>query len=107
MKDHHYDSLKNIALLWIPALATFVNTIGMVWGIPYTNEITATITALGVLIGAGLKVSSNNYTPSVDGDLVVTKHDEVYADFPAEPSRFKDGDTITMRVTKPGDVSTN
>lgn len=107
MKDHHYDSLKNIALLWIPALATFVNTIGMVWGIPYTNEITATITALGVLIGAGLKVSSNNYTPSVDGDLVVTKYDEVYADFPAEPSRFKDGDTITMRVTKPGDVSTN
>lgn len=107
MKDHHYDSLKNVALLWIPALATFVNTIGMVWGIPYTNEITATITALGVLIGAGLKVSSNNYTPSVDGDLVVTKHDEVYADFPAEPSRFKDGDMITMRVTKPGDVSTN
>lgn len=107
MKDHNYDSLKNVALLWIPALATFVNTIGMVWGIPYTNEITATITALGVLIGAGLKVSSNNYTPSVDGDLVVTKHDEVYADFPAEPSRFKDGDTITMRVTKPGDVSTN
>lgn len=107
MKDHHYDSLKNVALLWIPALATFVNTIGMVWGIPYTNEITATITALGVLIGAGLKVSSNNYTPSVDGDLVVTKHDEVYADFPSEPSRFTDGDTITMRVIKPGDVSTN
>ena len=107
MKDHHYDTLKNIALLWIPALATFVNTVGMVWGLPYTNEITATITAVGVLIGAGLKVSSNNYTPSVDGDLVVTKHDEVYADFPAEPSRFKDGDTITMRVTKPGDVSTN
>lgn len=107
MKDHHYDALKNIALLWIPALATFVNTVGMVWGLPYTNEITATITALGVLIGAGLKVSSNNYTAPVDGDLVVTKHDEVYADFPDEPSRFKDGDTITMRVTKPGDVSTN
>lgn len=107
MKDHHYDTLKNIALLWIPALATFVNTIGMVWGIPYTNEITATITALGVLIGAGLKVSSNNYSAPVDGDLVVTKHDEVYADFPAEPSRFKDGDTITMRITKPGDGSAN
>lgn len=63
MKNHHYDALKNIALLWVPALATFVNTVGMVWGIPYTNEVTATITALGVLIGAGLKVSSNNYTP--------------------------------------------
>ena len=101
MKDARYDALKNIGLLWIPALATFVNTIGMVWGIPHTNEVTATITAFGALLGAGLKVSSNRYTPPVDGDLVVTKHDEVYADFPAEPSRFNDGDTITMRVTKP------
>jgi len=107
MKNHHYDALKNVALLWIPALATLINTIGMVWGLPYTNEITATITAVGVFLGAGLKISSNNYTPPVDGDLVVTKHDEVYADFPAEPSKLNDGDTITMRVTKPGDVSIN
>lgn len=101
MKNHHYDALKNFALLWIPALATFVNTIGMVWGIPYTNEITATITALGVFIGAGLKVSSSRYEPPVDGDLVVTKHDELYTMLPAEPSELKDGDTLTMRVTKP------
>nr|DAE91291.1 MAG TPA: hypothetical protein [Caudoviricetes sp.] len=105
MNNRYYDILKNTALLWIPALATFVNTIGMVWGIPYSNEVTATITALGVLIGAGLKVSSNNYTPPVDGDLVVTKHDEVYANFPAEPSKLNDGDTITMRVTKPSGTS--
>lgn len=101
MKNHHYDALKNVALLWIPALATLINTVGMVWGLPYTNEITATITAVGVFLGAGLKISSNNYTPPIDGDLVVTKHDEVYADFPAEPSALNDGDTITMRVTKP------
>lgn len=105
MKNAHYDVLKNIGLLWIPALATLINTIGMVWGLPYTNEITATITAVGVFLGAGLKISSNNYTPPIDGDLVVTKHDEVYADFPAEPSALNDGDTITMRVTKPSGTS--
>lgn len=105
MKNHHYDALKNVALLWIPALATLINTVGMVWGIPYTNEITATITAVGVFLGAGLKISSNNYTPPIDGDLVVTKHDEVYADLPAEPSALNDGDTITMRVTKPSGAS--
>lgn len=105
MKNHHYDALKNVALLWIPALATLINTVGMVWGIPYTNEITATITAVGVFLGAGLKISSNNYTPPIDGDLVVTKYDEVYADFPAEPSALNDGDTITMRVTKPSGAS--
>nr|DAP26029.1 MAG TPA: holin [Caudoviricetes sp.] len=105
MKNHHYDALKNVALLWIPALATLINTVGMVWGLPYTNEITATITAVGVFLGAGLKISSNNYTPPIDGDLVVTKHDEVYADFPAEPSALNNGDTITMRVTKPSGAS--
>lgn len=105
MKNHHYDVLKNVALLWIPALATLINTVGMVWGLPYTNEITATITAVGVFLGAGLKISSNNYTPPIDGDLVVTRHDEVYADFPAEPSKLNDGDTITMRVTKPSGAS--
>lgn len=105
MKNHHYDALKNVALLWIPALATLINTVGMVWGLPYTNEITATITAVGVFLGAGLKISSDNYTPPIDGDLVVTKHDEVYADFPAEPSALNDGDTITMRVTKPSGAS--
>lgn len=105
MKNHHYDALKNVALLWIPALATLINTVGMVWGLPYTNEITATITAVGVFLGAGLKISSNNYTPPIDGDLVVTKHDEVYADFPAEPYKLNDGDTITMRVTKPSGAS--
>ena len=105
MKNHHYDALKNVALLWIPALATLINTVGMVWSLPYTNEITATITAVGVFLGAGLKISSNNYTPPIDGDLVVTKHDEVYADFPAEPSALNNGDTITMRVTKPSGAS--
>lgn len=107
MNDKTYDILKRVALIVVPALATFVNAVGIVWGIPYTNEVTATITALGVFLGAAIGVSSKNYEPDTHGNLVVTKHGEVYADFQAEPSRFKDGDTITMRVTKPGDVSTN
>lgn len=101
MKDIHYDKLKDFALLWVPALATFINTVGMVWVLPYTNEVTATVTALGVLLGAGLKISSSNYTPPVDGDLVVTNHNEVYADFPVNPSRLEHGETLTMRVSKP------
>lgn len=107
MNDKTYDILKRVALIVVPALATFVNAVGIVWGVPYTNEVTATITALGVFLGAAIGVSSKNYEPDTHGNLVVTKHDEVYADFQAEPSRFKDGDMITMRVTKPGDISTN
>lgn len=101
MNDKTYDILKRAALIIIPALATFVNAAGMVWGIPYTNEITATITAFGVFLGAALGVSSANYTPETHGNLVVTKHDDVYADFAAEPANLKDGDTIVLKVTKP------
>lgn len=101
MNDKTYDILKRVALIIIPALATFINAAGMVWGVPYTNEVTATITAFGIFLGASLGVSSKNYTPETHGNLVVTKHDEVYADFAAEPANLKDGDTIILKVTKP------
>lgn len=101
MTNKTYDILKHIALIVIPALATFVNAVGIVWGFPHANEVTATITALGVFLGAALGISSNNYTPETHGNLVVTKHDDIYADFAAEPANLKDGDTIVLKVTKP------
>lgn len=100
MNNQTYDILKRVALIVIPALATFVNAVGIVWGIHHTNEVTATITALGVFLGAALGVSSKNYEPETHGDLVVTKHDEVYADFVSEPTNLKDGDTIVLKVSK-------
>ena len=101
MNDKTYDILKRVALIVVPALATFVNAVGIVWGVPYTNEVTATITAFGVFLGAAIGISSKNYEPDTHGNLVVTKHNEVYADFTAEPSNLKDGDTIILKVSKP------
>lgn len=101
MNNQTYDILKRVALIIIPALATFVNAAGVVWGIPHTNEVTATITAFGVFLGAALGVSSKNYEPETHGDLVVTKHNDVYADFAADPTNLKDGDTIVLKVAKP------
>lgn len=101
MNNKTYDALKYIALIIIPALATFVNAIGIVWGVPHTNDVTMTITAFGVFLGATLGVTSKNYTPETHGNLVVTKHDDVYADFASEPTNLKDGDTIVLKVTKP------
>lgn len=100
MSNQTYDILKRVALIIIPALATFVNTAGMVWGVSHTNEVTATITAFGVFLGAALGISTKNYTPETHGNLVVTKHDDVYADFAAEPANLKDGDTIVLKVSK-------
>lgn len=101
MTNKTYDILKYVALLIMPALATFVNGVGIVWGIPHTNEVTATITALGVFLGAALGISSKNYEPETHGNLVVMNHNDVYADFAHEPEKLKNGDTIVLKVTKP------
>lgn len=61
MKNKTYDILKYVALIGIPAIVTFLNTLGQTWGIEKINEITATITAIGVLLGALLQISSANY----------------------------------------------
>lgn len=61
MSNETYDLLKKIALYFLPALATLWLTIGKIWGIPYTTEIGATLTAIDVFIGACLGISSKNY----------------------------------------------
>lgn len=61
LSNETYDLLKKIALYILPALATLWLTIGKIWGIPYTTEIGATLTAIDVFIGACLGISSKNY----------------------------------------------
>ena len=40
-----YDVLKYVAIIGLPAAATFYAAIAPIWGLPYGNEIPATITA--------------------------------------------------------------
>ena len=61
LSNETYDLLKKIALYFLPALATLWLTIGKIWGIHYTTEIGATLTAIDVFIGACLGISSKNY----------------------------------------------
>lgn len=61
LSNSTYDILKKVALIILPALATLWLTIGKIWGLPYTTEIGATVTAISVFIGACLEVSSAKY----------------------------------------------
>lgn len=60
-KNKTYDTLKVIALIVLPALATLYATLGGIWGLPYTQEISATIMAIDTFLGAVLKISSDAY----------------------------------------------
>lgn len=61
LKNSTYDTLKYIALIVMPALATLMLTLTGIWHIPYGEAIAATITALDVFLGAILGVSSAKY----------------------------------------------
>lgn len=59
--DTVYDVLKWVAIIVLPATATFIVGLGGIWPIPYAGQASATITALGVLLGALLGLTSIKY----------------------------------------------
>lgn len=61
-----YNILKYVALIFIPALVTFVTTAGVELGYPHTETLTVLISAFGTFLGALLVVSSNSYNKGVD-----------------------------------------
>ena len=68
LPDKVYTVLKWIALLALPAIATFWGVMGKVWDIPYTAEVVTTITAVATLIGALIGVSTVNYNKDKEGN---------------------------------------
>ena len=61
MSNALYDKLKYVALIALPACATFFAALATIWGIPYGDQITATITAGDTFLGALLVISTAKY----------------------------------------------
>ena len=60
-----YDVLKWVAMLFLPALALLVQTVFAIWGIPYGEQISATIVAINAFLGAVLVLSNIGYQKSL------------------------------------------
>ena len=61
MNNKIYDFLKCVAIIELPAAATFVASIFPLWNLPYAEAIAQTITAVGTFLGAVLMVSNYRY----------------------------------------------
>lgn len=61
LNNSTYDKLKWIALVFIPALETFILAVGKIWSLPHYVGIAATVVAVGVFLGTILGVSTWNY----------------------------------------------
>lgn len=64
MSSKTYDTLKFIALAVTPVF-TFICAIISVWGIPYAQQITASLAALETLIGALVVIAKKIYDKNV------------------------------------------
>ena len=57
-----YDVIKQIALVWLPAIGALYFALSGIWGgIPYGEEVLGTLTGIDTFLGAVLKISSINY----------------------------------------------
>ena len=66
MSNKVYDILKELAQIWLPAIATLYFTLASIWGFPYAEQIVGTISAIDVFLGAVLKISTINYLKGDD-----------------------------------------
>lgn len=60
LPDKVYNFLKWLCLIAMPALSVLISVLFKVWDIPYAIQITTTINALAVFIGALIGVSQLN-----------------------------------------------
>lgn len=67
MNNKTYDILKWIATVGLPAVTTFYLTISFIWGLPYAEQIGATLSAITTLACALLGISSVQYQKKLKG----------------------------------------
>ena len=66
MSNKTYDTLKWIALVFLPALASFIFALSAIWNIPYGEQIQGTIIVIDTFLGALLGISTLKYNKRVD-----------------------------------------
>ena len=74
MDGKTYDTLKYIAQIVLPALATLYAGVAKIWGIPFGVEVPGTIMLVDAFLGALLMISSKEYYESgrdTDGTLMI------------------------------------
>lgn len=105
LKNKHYDVIKWIALIFLPALGTAYFSIAQLWGLPYAEQVVGTIVIVEVFAGTLLQVSSKRYEVAEIGVLYTDTTDlegipEVSSEFTKDPAELEDGDVVKLRVKR-------
>ncbi len=68
MSNKTYDILKWVAQILLPALGALYFALAKIWGLPYSNEVVGTITAIDAFLGALLGISTIQYKKETEYD---------------------------------------
>ena len=69
LNNRVYDVLKWLCMIVLPACAVLYSALAGVWGWPYEQEVSTTINAIVVFVGALIGVSTASYRKeSANGD---------------------------------------
>lgn len=68
-----YDIMKWIVTIIIPAIITLYSSLASIWGMPYSEQIIATLAAIDIFLGVIMKISSKEYNKNLDGVLYIDK----------------------------------
>ena len=99
-----YDALMLVAQVILPGAATLYAALSGIWGLPATEQVLGTISAVDVFLGGVLKVQNAKYTPETAGKIVVDSttdpNKKVYQfQIDGDPQKVIDGNkTITVGV---------
>jgi hypothetical protein len=67
LSNRVYDCLKFLCTILLPALGTLYFALSKIWGLPLAEEITGSLSAIAVFIGAVIGISSVQYNKENDG----------------------------------------
>lgn len=69
LSNSNYDFLKWVAQILLPAFATLYFALSQIWGLPYSEEVVGTITAIDAFLGALLGISTHLYNKEDGGSI--------------------------------------
>ena len=70
MSNETYDILSWVGKTLLPAMAVLYGTLGKIWGLPFTEQIPLTITAIDLFLNTLLGISSQNYYKALNTEAV-------------------------------------
>jgi len=107
LSNSTYNTMKWVALILLPAIASAYFALSQTLGLPYGTEVVGTITIIDTFLGAVLGFSNKSYVAETQGPTVgfmnvseTADGKKVDLEFPGDPHDIDQFDKVTFKVRK-------